>query len=287
MSVNLKNPQFPAADPFILLHNDKYYLYPTNEGGKTDGVIVYESDDLCNWENKGYCLNNKDVIGNSNFWAPEVTFYNNKFYMVFTADEHIGIAVSDSPLGPFIQKDKHWLIEEKAIDGHFFFDDDGSIYLYYVKLVGENKIFVSKMNNDLLSIDQATETLLIEARDSWETIDCLVAEGPFVLKHKGLYYLTYSANHTRNVNYAVGYATSSSPFGPFKKYDGNPILKKNNDFVGVGHHSFTTTKDKKELIIAYHCHNSPTQFIPRLFCVNKAYFNEDGILIIDGPKSEF
>ena len=31
-------------------------------------------------------------------------------------------------------------------------------------------------------------------------------DAPFVIKHKGLYYLTYSANHTRCVDYCAGYA---------------------------------------------------------------------------------
>ena len=46
-------------------------------------------------------------------------YYKNKFYMVYTAEEHMGVAVADSPLGPFTQENKVWLREDKSIDGHF------------------------------------------------------------------------------------------------------------------------------------------------------------------------
>ena len=147
------------------------------------------------------------------------------------------------------------------------------------------------MNEDLLSIAEECETCLIEAQEPWETIDCKVAEGPFVLKHKNLYYLTYSCNHTRCKDYAVGYAVSNSPYGPFKRYEGNPVLCRNGDFCGVGHHSFAYSKDKNQLFCAYHCHNpNGESYKPRNFCLNKAAFieneNGDDILKIDGPKAE-
>lgn len=284
MKNKFNNPYFPAADPFILLFDNKYYLYFTNEEGIQDGYYVYESSDLINWENKGYCLKNIDVKGDKWFWAPEVIYYKNKFYMVYSSEEHLGIAISNSPLGPFKQENKKWLFDDLAIDGHFFLDDDGSIYLYYVKLDGQNKIYVAKMNGDLLSIDRESEKLLIVAEEEWETKDCLVTEGPFVLKHNNKYYLTYSANHTRSADYAIGYAVSSSPLGPFIKYKDNPILSKNNRFNGLGHHSFTTSKDKNEIIIACHSHYSKEEFKPRMLCLSCAEFvkdnNNEDILII-------
>lgn len=296
------NPGMAGADPFVLLYEGKYYMYCTVENdekltdhhsfntavNKQDGYYVYQSEDLKNWENKGMCLRKEDVMGDKWFWAPEVLHRNGKFYMVYSSEEHIGMAVADSPLGPFRQEEKRWLYEEKAIDGHLFVDDDGTVYLYYVRLHNGNQIYVAKMAEDLLSIDTLYEDCLIKAEAEWETKDCLVAEGPFVLKHKGFYYLTYSANHTRCQDYAVGVALSQSPTGPFEKFKGNPILHKNDKFCGVGHHSFTTSKDGKTLICAYHCHDSFENFKPRRFCLNTAQFvpGENGIdeLVINGPQ---
>lgn len=279
------NPYFPAADPFVLLHEGKYYLYFTNEEGPQDGYYVYTSSDLINWKNEGYCLRKEDVKGEKWFWAPEVVYYNNKFYMAYSSEEHIGIATSSSPLGPFVQNNKRWITEDLAIDGHFFKDDDGSVYLYYAKLDGQNKIYVAKMSSDLLDIDKSTETLLITAEDEWETKDCLVTEGPFVLKYENEYYLAYSANHTRSEDYAIGYAKSKSPLGPFVKYKNNPILYKNKKFNGIGHHSFTTSKDGKQLIISCHSHYNKNTFKPRMFCLSLAYFKkndeDENILVIN------
>ena len=301
MQNNFHNPIMPGADPFVLLHDGKYYLYCTAENdkvlldhhsfdtaaGKQDGYYVYQSEDLMSWENKGMCLNRQDVMGDKWFWAPEVLYRNGKFYMVYSSEEHIGMAVADSPLGPFRQEEKRWLYPEKAIDGHMFVDDDGTVYLYYVRLHNGNQIYVAKLSEDLLRIDTLYEDCLIQAEAPWETRDCLVAEGPFVLKHKGVYYLTYSANHTRCQDYAVGVAMSQSPTGPFEKFQGNPILHRNDRFCGVGHHSFTTSKDGKMLICAYHCHDSLENFKPRRFCLNTAQFvtGENGMdmLVINGP----
>ena len=81
---------------------------------------------------------------------------------------------------------------------------------------------------------------------------------------------------------------SKSPLGPFEKFKGNPILHKNDKFCGVGHHSFTTSKDGKTLICAYHCHDSFENFKPRRFCLNTAEFvaGENGVdeLVINGPE---
>ncbi len=287
MENTFKNPILSGADPFVLMHNDMYYLYCTTENDKKledhrsfdtsidgeDGIKVYRSEDLKTWSDMGYCLKKEDVMGEKWFWAPEVYCYKNKFYMVYSAEEHIAIAVAENPLGPFVQKEKKWLREANSIDGHLFFDDDGSVYLYYVRFNNGNKIYVAKMAEDLMSIEKEYEECIIAAEDEWETIDCAVAEGPFVLKHNGIYYITYSANHTRCKDYAVGYAISKSPFGPFEKYEKNPILRGRGKFVGTGHHSFFKLKDGKTMLCAYHCHNdNPDNFKPRKFCLSTAEF---------------
>ena len=299
---NFKNPIFDGADPCILFYEGKYYIYFTTETDRDigddnafltetaegDGILVCCSTDLKNWENLGYALKKGDVIGEDRFWSPDVISHKGKFYMVYAAEEHIAVAVADNPAGPFVQKEKKWLMERKAIDGRIFVDDDGVAYLYYVRL--GNQIYVAKMKTNLLEIEEEYDDWLIYAQDAWELVDCTVAEGPCMLKHKGKYYLSYSANHTRNENYAVGYATADNPLGPFKKYEGNPILSKKGKIVGVGGHSFVRLSDGT-LICAYHCHSgNPDNFRPRKCCLNTAKFvereNGEDIIVIDGPYSE-
>ncbi|MDD2475775.1 MAG: family 43 glycosylhydrolase, partial [Dysgonamonadaceae bacterium] len=109
----------PLADPFILLHNNTYYAYGT---GADDGIAVLTSDDLKVWEKpkgvgSGLALHKYFSYGDKWFWAPEVYYVNGKFYMYYSAEEHICVAVSDSPLGPFKQTiQKPMLESEKAID---------------------------------------------------------------------------------------------------------------------------------------------------------------------------
>ena len=280
------NPIHIGADPFILLHKNKYYLYATN--CMNEGYMVSVSDNLIDWEEKGFCLKKQDVIGEDRFWAPEVMFHNNKFYMAYSSEQHLGIAVSDSPLGPFTQQEKKWATSVGAIDGHFFKDDDGTIYLFYVRQLDGNQIFVAMLNDDLTEIIEETEKLIINPEEKWEVCEEIrTAEGPFVLKHKDKYYLSYSVNDYQSIYYSIGCAVSNHPMGPYKKLKGNPILCKNDCVNGTGHHSFTTSTDGKELICVYHTHNSMISVEPRMTCIDKAEFtvNEFGetIIKIHGP----
>lgn len=287
MEKNYLNPIREGADPFILLHDGKYYLYSTDA---PDGYYVHESDDLVEWTDRGYCLRKEDVMGDKWFWAPEIMYRNGKFWMVYTSEEHLGIAVADSPLGPFRQEKKQWLSERNAIDGDFFVDDDGTIYLYYVRFDGGNVIYGSRLDEETMTLDESSEKRLIAAKDEWETKLGLVAEGPFMVKHNGKYYLTYSANDYRSIDYAIGYAVSDSPLGSFTKYEGNPILHRNESVNGVGHHSFTYSKDGSRMICVYHRHNSMTVVHPRMTCIDHAEFVPDvdgkpDRLIINGPTT--
>lgn len=285
---------FNGADGYVLKYNGIYYVYCTTENdlpaftpeypffetykNGRDGIEVHTSKDLVHWENKGLCLEKgKNAVGTHGFWSPEVSYYNDKFYMVYSVDEHIAIAASDTPEGPFEKITDGYLFEKRAIDGHLFFDDNGDIYLYYAALVHDNRICVAKMSDNLEFVEKFYDTVLIEASEEWETIDARVAEGPFVIKHKGLYYLTYSANHTRCIDYAVGYATSTSPTGPFKKSESSPILHRFDNIVGTGHHSFMPTEDKNRYICIYHCHGGDISgFKPRKICFAEAVFVNNG-----------
>lgn len=279
---------FCGGDGFVLKHGDTYYVYCTTETelpaftpehpffetckNGVDGIEVHTSKDLLHWEHPGLCLTKGEVLGEHGFWAPEVSFYRGRFYMVYAVDESLAIAVSDDPAGPFRPLTEDYLLRT-AIDGHLLFDDDGAIYLYYADLRSNNRVCVARMSEALTAITERYDTVLIEATEPWETVDCKVAEGPFVLKHKGLYYLTYSANHTRCKDYAVGYAVSSSPTGPFTKSRSNPILHRFGDIVGTGHHSFMPTDDPDRYLCIYHCHGGTVSgFKPRKLCFAEARF---------------
>lgn len=222
------------ADPTIFYEDGTYYLYGT--GGDSDyGFQVFTSTDLKHWSGPGgasfgYALKKGDSFGSRGFWAPQVFRYKGKYRMAYTADEFIAIAESDSPLGPFIQKTIARLPSTlRQIDPFVFFDEDGKIYLYHVRLSEGNRLFVAELNEDLSSIKENTLKECISAQTGWENTakaEWPVSEGPTVIKRNGKYYFFYSANDFRNKDYAVGYAVADSPYGPWAKYEGNPILSR-------------------------------------------------------------
>ncbi len=300
-----KNTQVKTcADPFILKYKDIYYLYCTADTHLTDlGIPVYKSTDLVNWEGpcgagpNGLALYKDDVWGNRMFWGGDVLEKNGKFYMYPTVEEHLIVAVSDSPLGPFKQKIKKPMHKKtKEIDVSVFVDDNGKTYIYFVKLEGGNKIFVAELSNDLLSMKNNTIKFCIESEEgTWERGPnkprAFVAEGAYTFKHNGYYYLTYTANHFVSKDYAIGYATSKKPTGPWKKYKGNPILSATELVHGPGNGMFILSPDGSEMLLAYHVHNSTNAVWPRKLAIDRTRFKKNpkggpDILVINGPTVE-
>ncbi len=276
--------RLPIADPYVLFYEDKYYAY----GTRTNGFEVYISDDLEHWRRGDrLALSPQASWGTKWYWAPEVYYIESekKFYMFYTVDEHICVATSDSPEGPFVQDEKKPVREEKGIDASLFVDDDGKAYLYFVRFTGGNVIWGVEMNSDLKSVKEETLRECIKADASWELQQAKVAEGPSLLKRNGVYYLIYSANHFRSQDYAVGYATATSPLGPWKKYDGNPILCRDKDvaarLVGTGHGAPFLCRDGSYKYI-YHAHSSVNRVEPRTSYLNDLIFGDDGVISIVG-----
>lgn len=285
------------ADPAMIYYHGVYYLYGTVEKNANEGFLVYTSGDMKTWKlseiNNGYALRKGDVYGIANFWAPQVFFYKKKFYMAYVADENIAIAESKNPAGPFTQKVKQPLTAlVKQIDPFVFIDNNGKKYLYHVRLSGGNKLFVAEMTDDFSAIKPQTLQQCITATKKWENTantSWPVTEGPSLLKHKNLYYLFYTANDFRNPDYAVGYAISNHPEGPWRKYAGNPIISKNNIGInGTGHGDFITGK-KGNLLYVFHTHNSDSAVAPRTTAVVSVKFVKDkkadtDKLVVDGKS---
>lgn len=259
------------ADPDVLLYEGTYYLYATGGPG---GYQVYTSKDLAEWTWEGLAVAPNLWGIASNYWAPDVEYINGKFYMVVSCNENMGLAVSDSPLGPFREAHDSFFFDH-TIDGHLYVDDDGSVYLYYVSWRSGHTygIYGTKLDEQMIPILE-TETLLLVAQDRWEKYQAKVVEGPYILKRNGIYYLTYSGSHYESKNYAVGYAISDSPLGSYVRYKGNPILIGNDKVSGTGHHCVTTSLDGSELWIVYHQHNSTTQIHNRKICIDRMRFCE-------------
>ncbi|TDH21347.1 beta-xylosidase [Segetibacter sp. 3557_3] len=284
------------ADPTIFRHKGTYYLYGTGGDRYNQGFAVYSSKDLKTWVGPsgkldGYALRKGQVFGSAQFWAPQVFGHAGKFYMAYAANEHIGMAVSTTPLGPFEGTSAKPISgETKQIDPYVFNDGDGRNYLYYVVVAnGGNRIYVAEMQADMLSVKSETARLCIEAGEQWENVrkdQWSVTEGPTVLKHGGLYYLVYSANDFRSVDYAVGYATSPSPLGPWTKSKNNPIIHRSvTGENGSGHGDVVKAKNG-QLWYVFHTHQSSGKVAPRKTAIMKIGFVKDKSTGIDRLVAE-
>lgn len=250
-ALEMKSPVLPGytADPNIVVYGDTYYIYPTTDGIASWGSTkfsVYSSKNLVDWTDDGVVLDLANVSWtHSNAWAPTATSKDGKYYLYFTAGQSIGVAVSDSPTGPFVDSgaplvDKAAFGGAQQIDPAVFTDDDGVSYLFW----GNGTARYVPLNADMVSYNAADV----------KTISGLTQfrEGPFVHKRAGTYYMTYSIDDTRSENYRVGYATASSIAGPWT-YKG-VILEKRPELgiLGTGHNSVVQVPGTDDWYIVYH-----------------------------------
>ena len=309
-----------TADPSAHVFDGKIYIYPSHDidaGEAFDDlgshfamedyhVISMDSIDSEAVDN-GVALHVDDVPwAKSQMWAPDAHEKDGKYYLFFPAKAHdgifrIGVAVSDSPVGPFTAQPEA-IKGSYSIDPAVFKDDDGSYYMYFGGLWGgqlqrwrsgnfnadepesptahlpnddEPALLplVAKMTDDLLEFSEAPkEGLIVD-----ENGDPLLAgdnarryfEGPWMHKYKGTYYLSYSTGDT----HFLCYATSDSPYGPFT-YRGKIL----NPVVGwTTHHSICEVNGKWYLF--YH-DSSLSKGVTHLRCIKVAEikYNEDGTI---------
>ncbi|MGW2381045.1 family 43 glycosylhydrolase [Streptomyces sp. NPDC001658] len=274
----MRTPSLPGlnADPNIVRFGDTFYLYPTTdgfEGWSGTRFKAYSSTDLVHWKDHGVILDlGPDVSwADSRAWAPAMTEKDGKYYFYFCADANIGVAVSDSPTGPF--KDalgkpllKAGQFSGQMIDPAVFTDDDGQQYLYW----GNGRAYVAPLNDDMTSLD------LTKMKDITPSG---YNEGTFVVKRKGTYYFMWSENDTRDENYRVAYATGPSPTGPWTKH--GVILEKDLSLgiKGPGHHSVVQVPNSDDWYIAYHRFAIPGgDGTHRETTLDKLEFDADGLI---------
>lgn len=282
------------ADPDIDVFGDTYYLYTTSDGfagWSGTKFRVFSSKNLVDWKDEGVILNcesGKDVkwaVGSA--WAPSIEEKNGKYYFYFCAkdtkgDSHIGVAVADSPTGPFVAEDeplmtvaicqKYGVSMGQAIDPSIFTDEDGTSYM----LFGNGAAAIVKLNDDMISCDYTTLKNYTNVTDFREAIT--------VTKRDGVYHFTWSCDDTGSANYHVNYGTSDSIYGPIKNR--GTILEKDaeNDILGTGHHSILQIPGEDEYYIVYHRFYTPLGSFTdgtghhRQTCIDKLTFSSRGYM---------
>jgi GH43 family beta-xylosidase len=295
------------GDPAVLKYNGVYYLYHT--GGFE--VPVYRSMNLVDWEECGVALRaseDRNHWAQIDLWAPEVIYENGTFYMYVTgavktedgrANDHIrriGVATSDSPLGPFILFPTP-LTSEWSIDAHPFKDEDGTYYLFYnvrneYTLGPGGYIGCGNVVDRMVSLTELSgnPTMVVKPEFLWEgnkDKTWFWNEGPFVVKRKGVYYQMYSAGHFADETYGVYYAASSVPMGnngmndqSWTKWQGGKAILQTNEYcLGPGHHVVVKGPNGMDDYVVYHGYEKGEHVRERRVRVGRMEWREDKIWI--------
>ncbi|SCL34322.1 Glycosyl hydrolases family 43 [Micromonospora nigra] len=267
-----------AADPSMLVANDRMYIYATDDQGNSgtywdsDAWRVYSSSNLVDWTDHGAPF----AVGGFSWarqyaWAPSAVRRNGYYYLYLPVDRtKIGVARSTSPTGgfsdprgtPLIERGRDANTGEEPIDPAAFVDDNGQAYLYFG---GARAPKVVRLNADLTSTSGAIQNITISGTGSGTAF----GEAGFVHKRNGLYYYSYSTGWPGR----IAYATATNPLGPFT-YRGIVLDYTNNN---TNHHSIAEFNGR--WYIAYHRNDLPgSNNFRRSLAMEYLTYNSDGTI---------
>lgn len=296
------NPVLPDfhADPEVMYSRKtgRFYLYSTTDGYSGWGGYsfnVFSSPDLVNWTDEGTMLDlstNQVSWADGNAWAPciEEKMENGsyKYYFYYSGNtangKQIGVAVSNSPTGPFVDHGSPVITASPAgsgqqIDPDVFTDPvSGTSYIYW----GNGYLAGAELNEDMISLKAGTTTLLTPSGGTLETY--AYREGAYVFYRGGKYYFLWSVDDTGSANYHVAYGTSSSPLGPIVVASDPVVLIQDaaNEIYGTGHNSVLQIPGRDEWYIVYHrinktyLNNGPGYH--REVCIDRLSFKDNGAI---------
>ncbi|MDX2232271.1 MAG: glycoside hydrolase family 43 protein [Leptolyngbyaceae cyanobacterium bins.349] len=307
------NPVYPEyfADPFVWQHQDVYYAIgtgPAEAAGQVEEMHqqrvfpLLRSNDLVNWQFAGNALQRPDPALGDNFWAPEVAYADNIFYLYYSVGQgdknhQLRVATSSDPLGPYEDVGKP-LVNPKActfsIDPSPFQDDDGQWYLFYAQdfLDTENGVRAGTalVVDRLLTMTElaGAATVVLRARHVWQRFladrpmyggvyDWHTLEGPCVRKHEHRYYCFYSGGRWETENYGVDYGIADHVMGPYSDAGnelGPRVLRSIPDCVlGPGHNSIAVSATGQEYVV-YHAWD--TEMKARRMCIDQLVWTTSG-----------
>ncbi|MEZ3552134.1 MAG: glycoside hydrolase family 43 protein [Muribaculaceae bacterium] len=286
-----------TTDPAPMVDGDRLYVYTGHDENGADFFWmqewrVYSTKDMANWTDHGSPLAIEDFSwGDDRAWAPQCVERDGKYYFYvplhskLSGGMAIGVAVGDSPTGPFkdalgkpLYDDGKW----DNIDPSVMIDDDGQAWIFW----GNPEIRYAKLNRDMISfdgevktVDQTTEGFGAPGmgqrpKDSkigegGDFIDCYT-EGPWIMKRGKKYYLLYAAG---GIPEHIAYSMADSPEGPWKYMGAVMPLQDTGSFTN--HCGVADFKDKSYFF--YHTGKLPGGGgFGRSVAVEEFKYNPDG-----------
>lgn len=270
-----------TADPAALVDNGTVYLYtghdeaPSQKNGyEMHEWLCFSSTDLVNWKEHPVPLTVNDFKwAKADAWASQAIKKGAKYYW-YVAVEHatvpgksIGVAVADHPTGPFKDARGSALITNDMttqarilwddIDPSVFMDDNGQAYLFW----GNTVCYYAKLKASMTELDGPIRTVSLPS----------FTEAPWVHKHNGWYYLTYS----REFPEKTAYAMSRSVEGPWQ-YRG--IINELAGNSNTNHHAIIDFKGKSYFIYHNGALAADAGSFHRSVCIDDLYYTKDGTI---------
>lgn len=300
LPVAYSNPVFDAfslPDPDVIRGDDGYfYLYATghnrSDANMKNGPIM-RSPDLISWTRVGSMFTDAThpqiTDQNAGIWAPSVNKVNGKYVIYYSQPgknyKHaIGVAVADTPVGPFTDKGKLIDSNEQGVDisiDAYLYQEDGRNYLFWGSF---RSISVLELTADGMAIkDKATQKRRELAGGQYEA--------SVVLKRNGWYYLILSTGqYNKGGTYRIVVGRSKSIMGPYVDKSGNDmmsvhhalVLKGNDYFTSPGHCSRLITDDAGQDWILYHAYPENKDY--RCLMLDKVDWGADGWPISPGQQ---
>lgn len=245
-----------VRDPFIYLDPiTKAYYMPISV---FPGVKMFKSADLISWEDLGTCFEPDSTFwGKKDDWAPDLYFYNNKYYIFVTYSNNLitrgtTILVADKIAGPYVPlinnpiTPSYWM----CLDASLYVDDANNPWIIYAHEWGEaidGKVVAQRITKDFKNTVGEPHILFAASDGPWVG-KVLVTDAPFIYKKANGQLALLWSSFSKNHKYAIGSATSTGGvLGPWVQ-----SAKPLNDDDG-GHAMIF--KDKGTLRISYHCTN--------------------------------
>ncbi|PJJ09938.1 glycosyl hydrolase family 43 [Flavobacterium sp. 1] len=270
-----------TGDPAALVYKDKVYLYAGHDEAPNDfnfykmnEWLVYSSSDMVHWQEHPVPLKVTNFAwAKSDAWAAQVIERNGKFYWYVTVEhgtingKAIGVAISDSPTGPFKDVLEKALITNDMttqtniswddIDPTVMIDDNGQAYLFW----GNTVCHYVKLKANMTELDGPIQTISLPN----------YTEAPWIHKHNNWYYLSYAYQFPEKIAYAM----SKSINGPWE-YKG--ILNELAGNSNTNHQAIIDFKGKSYFIY----HNGSIEpsggSFRRSVCVDSLFYNKDGTI---------
>lgn len=246
-------------DPSVIRVGERDFFAVTTSTEWAPYFPVFHSRDLVQWNRIGAVFGDRPDWATGQFWAPELSYRDGRFYVYYTARKKkgplsIAVATATHPAGPWTDHGPLVGQQNGSIDATTAVCD-GRPWLVWKEdgnaLGRATTLWCQRLSDDGLSLTGPAHALMVNDA-AWEDN---VIEAPCVLERDGWYYLFYSGNRCcgETCRYAVGVARARSITGPWTKCERNPIMAGNAAFRGPGHGSVVTTHDRRTFYL-YHAY---------------------------------